>query len=263
MFFNASKLLWMVMVPSTFLVLLAVVGLLLLRRWRRLGTALITLGVVGLLAFGLGPFGRMLTAALENRFPVFVDDGRPVDGIIVLGGAELPEITAARGQPAFQESAERMFALADLSRRYPQARLVFTGGSGNLLGSTMREADVVRMALPQIGVDPARVTFETQSRNTEENARLSRQLVEPGPGERWLLVTSAMHMPRAMGSFRAAGFPVTAYPVDFRTTGRGDPWRLFDSVAQGLDFFDGAVRQWVGLAAYYWSGRSSALFPAP
>lgn len=263
MFFNASKLIWMVMVPSTLLVLLAVVGLLVLWRWRRLGTSLLALGVVGLLAVGLGPFGRMLTVPLENRFPIFVDDGRPVDGVIVLGGAELPEITAARGQPAFQESAERMFALADLARRYPQARLVFSGGSGSLLGSSMQEADVVRMALPQLGIDPARVAFETQSRNTVENARLSRQLAEPKPGERWLLVTSAMHMPRAIGSFRAAGFPVTAYPVDFRTTGRGDPWRPFNSVAEGLEFFDGALRQWTGLAAYYWSGRSSALFPAP
>ncbi|MDQ0510639.1 YdcF family protein [Ancylobacter amanitiformis] len=263
MFFAASKLLWMVSVPSTLLTMIALAGLLVLARWKRVGAVLTSIGVIGLVLAGLGPFGRLLTVPLEERFPPFVDDGRPVDGVIVLGGAELPGITAARGQPAFQESAERMFALADLSRRYPQARLLFSGGSGALLPAAMQEADVVRMALPQLGVDPARVAFETRSRNTAENARFSRALAEPKPGERWLLVTSALHMPRAMGCFRAAGFPVVAYPVDFRTTGQAPGWQPFDSVAQGLDFFDTALRQWIGLAAYYWTGRTDALFPAP
>ena len=263
MFFSVSKLLWMVMVPSTFLVIVAVLGLLLMRHRRRVGVGLVALGLVGLPAAGLGPFGRMLTMSLEDRFPVFADDGRPVAGVIVLGGSELPDVTAARGQPAFQESAERMFALADLSRRYPDARVIFSGGSGRLFGSPMQEADVVRMALPQLGVDPARIEYEPASRNTAENARLSRELAQPKPGERWLLVTSAMHMPRAVGCFRAAGFPVTAYPVDFHTTGRGNPWRLFGSVAEGLQFFDAAMREWVGLTVYYWTGRSSAWFPAP
>ncbi|MBB3771116.1 uncharacterized SAM-binding protein YcdF (DUF218 family) [Angulomicrobium tetraedrale] len=263
MFFAASKLFWMVSVPSTLLTMIALAGLLVLARWRRAGAVLTSIGVIGLVLAGLGPFGRLLTVPLEQRFPTFVDDGRPVEGVIVLGGAELPGITAARGQPAFQESAERMFALADLSRRYPQARLLFSGGSGALIPAALQEADVVRMALPQLGVDPARVAFETRSRNTAENARFSRALAQPKPGERWLLVTSALHMPRAMGCFRAAGFPVVAYPVDFRTTGQAPWWQPFDSVAQGLDFFDTALRQWIGLAAYYWTGRTDALFPAP
>lgn len=250
MFFGVSKIVWMVTVPSTFLVLLSVLGLVLVPRWRRTGMVFVAAGVLGLLAVGLGPFGRALTVPLEERFPIFVDDGRPVDGIVVLGGSELPEITAARGQPAFQESGERMLALADLSRRYPEARVIFSGGSGSLLGSSMQEAEVVRMALPQLGVDPARVEYEPESRNTAENARLSRELAKPKPGERWLLVTSALHMPRAVGCFRAVGFEVTAYPVDFRTTGQGTFWRLFNSVAEGLDFFDRAMREWIGLAAY-------------
>lgn len=262
-FFLASKLFWLISTPSTLLALLALAGLLIMVRWRRTGTVLAAVAILGLLAAGLGPFGRLMTVPLEDRFPVFVDDGRPVDGVIVLGGAELPEITAARGQPAFQESAERILALADLSRRYPQARLVFSGGSGSLTPSALSEADVVRRALPQFGVDPGRIDYEAQSRNTAENAQFSRALVQPKPGERWLLVTSALHMPRAIGCFRAAGFPVTAYPVDFRTTGWAPWWQPFDSVAQGLDFFDTAVRQWIGLAAYYATGRTDTLFPAP
>ena len=263
MFFYASKLLWAVAVPSTFLTLLALAGVALAPRFRAVGLTLAAIGVLGLLVGGLSPVARLLLNPIENRFPVFTDDGGHIDGVIVLGGAELPAITEARGQPAFQESGERMMALADLARRYPQARVVFSGGSSDIAPSgKVSESDVVRQVLPQLGIDPSRVMFEGQSRNTAENARLSRDLVQPKPGERWLLVTSAFHMPRAVGCFRAAGFPVTAYPVDFRTPGDAG-LRPFRSVAEGLGFLDLAVREWIGLAAYYWTGRSSALLPAP
>ena len=264
MFFTLSKLAWAVAAPSTFLTLLALAGLLLRPWFRRLGTALTVLGVVGLLVAGLSPLGRILMVPLENRFSAHTDDGRPVDGVIVLGGAELPAVTAARGQPSFQEAGERILAMGELARRYPQARIVFAGGSSNLVeASPMQEADVVRMALPQIGVDPARVELERFSRNTAENARLARELIRPQPGQRWLLVTSAFHMPRAIGCFRAAGFPVIAYPVDYRTIGEAQPFRLFGSVAEGLGFTDLASREWMGLAVYYLAERADALFPAP
>lgn len=263
MFFLASKLVWMVAVPSTFLTLVAALGMLLALRWRRVGLCLAALGVAGLLLAGLGPFGRVLIVELENHFPAYADDGGRVDGVIVLGGAELPVITAARGQPSFQEAGERMLALGELSRRYPRARLVFAGGSASLGAQPMQEAEVVRLALPQIGVEEGRVEFERASRNTAENARLARELIQPKPGERWLLVTSGYHMPRAVGCFEAAGFPVVPYPVDFRTTGEAGWLRPFDSVAQGLGFFDLAVREWIGLAAYYLTGRIASPFPGP
>lgn len=263
MFFYASKILWSVMAPSTLLTLLTLAGLALTLHWPRLGVTLGLLGAGGLLLFGLGPFGRMMIVPLEGRFPSYVEDGRRVDGIIVLGGSELPGISAARGQPSFQESAERILAMGELSRRYPQARIVFAGGSGLLRQPPMQEANVVRMALPQIGLAPDRVMFEDASRNTAENARLSKALVNPAPGENWLLVTSAYHMPRAVGCFRAAGFPVTAYPVDFRTTGNPGYFRLFGSVAEGLSFFELALREWVGLAVYYFTGRIDSPLPGP
>lgn len=264
MFFYASKLFWTFATPSTFLTLVALAGVILLFRFRRAGTVLVCVGVVGLVAVGFGPFGRALLVPIENRFPVFVDDGRPVDGVIVLGGAELSAITEARGQPGFQESGERIMALADLARRYPNARIVFTGGSGSLFPvGGVSESDVVRLALPQLGIDPARVIFEGKSRNTAENASFSRAMLDPKPGERWLLVTSAFHMPRAMGCFRVAGFPVVAYPVDFRTDGNPGWGRLFSSIAEGLGFIDLAVREWIGLVVYFATGRTDAVLPGP
>ncbi|GAB4069918.1 YdcF family protein [Ancylobacter sonchi] len=262
-FFYTAKLLWMLAVPSSALVFFAGLGLLVSLRHRRAGYWLTTLGILGLLICGLGPVGRALAVPLENRFPIFVDDGRPITGVVVLGGSERPDVTAARGQPALTQAGERVMALADLSRRYPQARIVFSGGSGDFERPSLSEADVVRMVLPQLGVDPARVTFEAASRNTAENAALSRDLVRPAPGERWLLVTSALHMPRAIGCFEAAGFPVVAYPVDYRTEGTPQWTRLFARVSEGLEMTDAALREWIGLVAYRMTGRIGTLFPGP
>jgi len=86
--------------------------------------------------------------------------------------------------------------------------------------------------------------------------------VRPAAGERWLLVTSAFHMPRAIGCFRAVGFDVIPWPVDYRTSGPGDAWRLFPRASEGLRRVDLAAKEWAGLLAYYVTGRSTALLPA-
>ncbi|WP_029355760.1 YdcF family protein [Bosea sp. 117] len=263
MFFHVSKIVWLLIVPSTFLTLLACLGLVLAPWRRRAGLSLAAVGAFGLLAGGLLPVGALLTNALEERFPTFIDDGRPVDGVVLLGGAELPAITAARGQPAFQEAGERVIAFADLARRYPSARLLFTGASGSLEEQPPKESETMRLALPALGIPVGRVMMEEQARNTDENARLAKALAQPNAGERWLLVTSAYHMPRAVGSFRAAGFEVVAYPVDYRTTGGAGLWKLNRSVAGGLAELDLAVREWIGLIVYWMSGRSSSPVPGP
>jgi uncharacterized SAM-binding protein YcdF (DUF218 family) len=106
------------------------------------------------------------------------------------------------------------------------------------------------------------VIFEDRARNTYENAVLSKQLVAPAPGERWLLVTSAAHMPRSVGVFRKVGWPVIPYPVDYNTTGDLEVMVAPDAAGR-WSTFDQAVKAWIGLLAYWLSGRSSAPFPAP
>ena len=200
---------------------------------------------------------------LEERFPVFADDGRPVDGVVVLGGAVLAEESLGRGQLTLNDAGERAVALADLARRYPQARIVFSGGGGTLLEDEAAEAGAVRRFAGALGIEPERILVEDRSRTTDENAAFSKALVEPKPGERWLLVTSAWHMPRAVGCFRQAGFDVTAYPVDFRTRGASDARRPFAFVSDGLRRVDVAAKEWAGLLAYRLAGRTSELFPGP
>ena len=161
------------------------------------------------------------------------------------------------------DAAERLTAPIVLKRKFPNARIVFTGGTNALRGGTLSEADEVKRFWRNMGLDNGDVLYENRSRNTRENAVYTRELVRPKPGERWLLVTSAMHMPRSIGIFRMAGFEVTPYPVDFRTN--GDPTRIvfprFPTKTLGLVEF--AAHEWAGLVAYWVTGKSESLFPAP
>lgn len=263
-FYTLSKAGWFLAAPSNFCVFLLVLAVAaLLLRLRRTGLVFAVLATAGLMGFGFSPAGNYLMSPLEERFPPFVDDGRPVDGIIMLGGAEVPEVSVVRGVTALNDAAERVLAFAALARRYPQAKLVFSGGSGEYNESMPAAQDAVRLAFADVGLDVTRVIYERRSRNTAQNAVETRKLITPVPDERWLLVTSAFHMPRAIGCFREVGFPVTAYPVDYRTLGPGRLNGVFRRVASGLDITDIAVREWMGLGAYYASGRIPALFPAP
>ncbi|HEY0352091.1 MAG TPA: YdcF family protein, partial [Enterovirga sp.] len=224
MFFYVAKILWFVATPSNLCAVLIAAGLALAKLGRpRPGLRLGGLGCALLIVIGLGPIGDWAIMPLEDRFPTYVEGAGRVDGIVVLGGAVYTDVSAARDQLSTGQAGERLLALADLARRYPSARLVYSGGSGNLLVPDARvEAELVAAAAETLGIASGRVMVEGTSRDTWENAVNTRALVIPAPGERWLLVTSAWHMPRAIGCFRQVGFPVTAYPVDFRTRGPAD-----------------------------------------
>jgi uncharacterized SAM-binding protein YcdF (DUF218 family) len=152
-----------------------------------------------------------------------------------------------------------------LARRYPQARVVFTGGSASLRPERgVTEADAARAFLLAMGLAPERLLFESRSRNTEENARFTRELVKPKAGEAWLLVTSAAHLPRAVGLFRKAGFAVVPWPSDYVTRGKPvDYLRPSVTAGSGIARLDGAVREWIGLIAYRMTGKIDHLLPAP
>ncbi len=266
MFFYASKLVWFIIQPSSACVLLIVLGLILATtRWRRLGRWLSWTGVVVLLIAGLSPLGNLLILPLEGRFPrpSLVNGQRAPDGIIILGGAEQGAIARGRGAMAFNEAGERLLEGALLARRFPRARVVFTGAQVRLFDAEQIAALSVAQLLERLGIARRRIVLEARARNTYQNALFSKALAKPKPGERWLLVTSAYHMARAVGCFRKVGFDVVAWPVDYRTAGRGDGTKLFDAVSSGLRRVDFALKEWLGLLVYRLTGRTNAIFPAP
>ena len=216
MFFYLSKILWFFAAPSNLLTVLALLGALLCgTRFARAGRRM-ALAAAGLLLFiGIAPVGSLLFFGLEQRFPALPHEGLDPAGIVVLGGAVDEIVGKSRGQPSMDEAAERMTEAVVLARLYPDARLVFTGGSNAFFHRGVTEATEALHIWTDLGIPAARILLEDKSRNTYENAVFTRDLVKPQPGERWLLVTSAYHMPRSVSLFRKAGFPVTAFPVDF------------------------------------------------
>jgi uncharacterized SAM-binding protein YcdF (DUF218 family) len=264
MFFILSKVLGFFASPSNLMIALGLLGIgLLPTRLARAGRRLMVASLIALAALGLSPLGNALIIPLEQRFPPWDDTRGPPDGIVVLGGAIVPDVSEARHEVALDEAAERITATVALARRYPAARIVYSGGSGALIYREGSEAVVAVRMLESLGIPPTRIIAEEQSRNTVENAVFSLLLAMPQPGERWLLVTSGYHMPRAMGIFRRAGFAVEAYPVDWRTRGPQDAVRPFPTLGSGLQRADTAMREWVGLLVYWLIGRSAALFPGP
>jgi len=262
MFYYASKGLWVLAQPSNLIVWAIAAGALALTLGRRkVARWLLYPGAAALLVISVLPIGEWLLLPLENRFPAPAEPPRDIDGIVVLGGGVDLAVTTRRGLVTFEDTSERFTTLIELALRYPDARVVFSGGHGWLSDTDPSEATVIRGFLRSQGVDEARVMFEDRARNTHENAVLTKTLAAPQPGERWLLVTSASHMPRAVGCFRQVGWPVLPYPVDYRTAGEFS-LRVPDSARRWRDF-DDAIKAWLGLVAYRMTDRIPAVLPAP
>ena len=263
MFFILSKTVAFLLLPSNLLIVAGLIGLALIAtRWRRAGKRVALTSLVLLLAIAILPLPVILTNSLENRFPPWDPARGPPDGIVILGGAIGPGLSLDRGAPQFGEGAGRIIAIAKLARQFPTARIIYSGGNGSLFPGQPGEADFLYPVLDDFGVPRARVVLENRSRNTVENAVFSKDIAQPKPGERWLLVTSAWHMPRAVGCFRSVGFPVEAYPVDWRTL-RHPRYAVSTWPAANLYATDVIVHEWLGLLAYWVTGRTSQFLPAP
>ncbi len=265
MFFTASKIAGYVLFhPLNLLVLAQCSGLALcLTRFARAGRGLLVGAVLVFAAAAFSPLSALLLRPLEDRFPQPPIAMAAPAGIVVLGGALDEDIGAARGRPTLTEAAARLTSGVELARRYPQALLVFTGGSASLDETDLDEARGVRELWLALGVTPERMRFETRSRNTYENAVMTRDLIRPQPGQSWLLVTSAAHMPRSVGLFRAVGWPVIAYPVDYRTFGNARDLKPTLLALDSLRRLDAGLHEWIGLLAYRLTGKIGTLFPQP
>jgi uncharacterized SAM-binding protein YcdF (DUF218 family) len=264
-FFFLSKTLGVMLLPSNLLIGVGIVGLILLpTRAGSLGRRLVAASMVLMAVCGFLPIGKLMLYPLESRFPAWDEAQGAPDGIVVLGGAIEPDRSAVHGAAVFGPSVDRIIAAADLAHRYPHARIVFSGGNSGLDPSDQaREADFALPVLESFGIAKDRLIMERRSRNTQENAEFSKKLAAPKRGERWLLVTSAYHMPRSVGVFRKVGFAVEPYPVDWRLGGRDDLLSLSMVFIGGLGRIDVAAREWMGLIAYWITGKTSEFFPGP
>jgi uncharacterized SAM-binding protein YcdF (DUF218 family) len=263
-FFLLSKTIGTMLLPVNFLIEVGVLGAVLGVRLKTFGRRLLITSIALFAICGFSPLGKWLLYPLEQRFPPWDAARGAPDGIIVLGGAIDPALSAAHGRAAFIRAADRIVATAALARQYPNARILFSGGNANLVSDdSAREADYAIAVFESLGIPRERLTMERRSRNTLENAEFSKAVANPKAGERWLLVTSAYHMPRSIGLFRKAGFAVEPYPVDWRVGGFSDLLTFSSVAVEGLERTDIAVREWIGLTAYWATGKIDTPLPGP
>jgi len=241
MFFPLSKLFWYIATPSTLLLL----GFCLSRSRSRILIA-ITLVLLVL------PIGDWVIVPWEHKIePAKIDH---VDGIIVLGGAIADLVTRGENQVALKSSAERVTSLISLMQDYPKAKVLFSGGSGDIRYPDLIEADDAKRLFQQWHLPMARISYERKSRNTYENAVYSQAMVKPKADEKWLLVTSAAHMPRSKAIFDKIGWNVLPYPVDY--SGELHPSPLCFCLRDNLTKIDMLVHEFIGLQIYRWTGKA-------
>ncbi len=260
-FFFLSKMMWMVTAPDSLLLILLLIAWTLLWRGKYRSAKRVLGFVVGiLLIVALFPVGEWVLYPLEIRFPKNPVLPQKIDGIIVLGGAENADLSNKWNQVELGEAAERLLAFQTLARRYPEAKLMFTGGSGSMVYQGYKGADVAKMVFEQQGINTSHITFERESRNTYENAMFSKVLAKPVSDENWILITSAFHMPRSVGIFCRAGWPTIPYPVDHYTW-PGNLFRVDLDLAGHLKTLAMGIKEWLGLVVYYVTGKTANLFP--
>lgn len=255
--FFASKLLSFATQPLAWVVVLLLGGLLCLPVRRKWGMGLGWAALSVLLLQGWEPLPDALLRQLEAQHagPTPGASLQRYAGVVVLGGAlESAYVWQGHGQVALTEAAERMTVPLALLQQYPHLRLLFTGGEGDLFAAGLTEADRARIFFDSMGLAPHRVLYESASHTTYENAVFSATVPGVNPAQPWLLLTSASHMPRAMATFRKAGWNVTPYPVDFRT-GTHTPWTQY-SLAVGAKKWQLALHELAGLLAYRLAGRA-------
>lgn len=261
LFFWSSKLVWALVSPDSLLLLLWLGGFILLL-FGAVRYAKTILGCASALTLAIAflPIDEWLVTPLESRFPPLEQLPEQVDGIIVLGGFIELFSSQSWQQTQSNQAAERLWAFTALARQYPDAQLLFTGGSGALTGQALKEADRLPALLREAGLGSRAIMLEQQSRNTYENVLFSKALAAPQPQQRWLLITSAAHMPRAVGIFCAQQWSITPYPVDYRSE-RERLWRVEFGLAQHLQDLHDASREWFGLLAYFLTGKTASLLP--
>ena len=262
MFFTISKVFWIIFSPENLVFLtLCIAALVSFARKPSWAIILLRFAVTVWVIFAVLPIGMIMSSQLESRFPSNPTLPRKVDGIIILGGVINPSLSSIHVEPQVNGSIERVLIGAELAHRFSDARVIFTGGSGDLFNPQLREAHYAPKLFKLLGLHDERVIFEDRARNTAQNAQITFDLAKPKASENWILVTSAFHMPRAVGSFRKAGWKIIPYPVDFITSGNEEFELTFQF--NGISRFAGALHEYIGLLAYWLTGRTDTWFPGP
>jgi uncharacterized SAM-binding protein YcdF (DUF218 family) len=262
-----SRGIWVLIQPSNFLFMMLIIGYLFSKyahknsKYNKFAKKIISLSLIILCFAGFTNLSAWLLWPIEGRFEQYTNetDNGPYSGIIVLSGSEKSAISTSVNQATLNHGGERLIETAALARKLPILPIIYTGG-GRAEPDELSENDVAKMFFRQAAIDFSRIKFDDKAYNTHTNATMTKKLIRPDENNKWLLITSAFHMPRSVGAFREAAINIQPYPVDYKTTLKYAGIFSID-FSKNLRNFDLVIHEYIGLLAYYITGRSSALFP--
>lgn len=260
-FFYLSKIIWLFISPDSLLFILILITLffLLIKKYQT-ATKLLTVVSIMLVLIAFLPIGKWMLYPLETRFQTNPTLPEKIDGIIVLSGAEAAKLSSVWNQIELGGAVERSLYFLSLAKQYPKAKLIFIGGSGSISQQNFKEADVAKKLYKQQGFDTNRIVFERKSRNTFESAINGTKLIKPMENEKWVLITTAWHMPRSVSVFCKAGWPVIPFPVDHRVD-KDNIFTIGFNFLGNLGTLKTAIKEWIGLFAYYVTGKTTSIYP--
>ena len=260
--FLISKLVWIFCQPLSLAFLLVfftlIAGLL---RWRALSIVAATASALILFVTLYTTAGNLLMQGLEQRFAKPAADPENLQCMIVLGGAFENEVNTARHGIEFNGGADRFVEALRLAQKFPDSRILVSGGDGSMSGIYEGDAAASERFFPLFGIGRERLIEETQSRTTFENAVNTREFLASQGLSHCLLITSGFHMPRSVGIFRKLGIDIMPWPTDYRTDGQVRPGLDFTQPNLNAQNMATAIREWYGLVGYYLAGRTSELYP--
>jgi uncharacterized SAM-binding protein YcdF (DUF218 family) len=254
--FVLSKLLAVLTQPLWYVLALMLMALWYFKRRPARAQHLLVASMVLFLLIGWSYPRERLAYYLENQYQEISPkaDLSGYVGVVVLGGAtEAAVLQQAHQQPLLNGAAERVTTAVALIHSNPHLRVIYSGGEGTIATTGFTEAQRVKVFYDTMGLASGRIDYESQARNTHENATLSAKMPGVDIRQRWLLVTSATHMPRSMATFTKAGWNVTAYPVDYQAKPDAD-WSDF-SLGNGPAQWDVLLHELLGIAVYKLTGR--------
>lgn len=249
MFFFLSKILDVLLTPLGWATALVALGLFGRGRGSLLRRVLGASGLIVLVGFSLEPVANALMHALETPVVRTVKPGVTYDVVILLGGVTDDRVEATWGERAFNEQNERLLETYDRLRAGTAKNAIISGAAETDVSKKLSEAQVLADQLIQWGIESSRIVVEDRARNTHENAVYSAAIVKAHAWSSIVIVTSAYHMPRAVGCFEAEGLPVDALPVDFRSYAGPYRGELIPR-AEHFEESSRAIREWFGRGIY-------------
>lgn len=256
-----SELIWLILAPSNiFFMMLIFVIISLLFKWHSFAQQLLLFTIILAILPAILPITDYLNQNLENRLKAPLIMPNNIEGILVLGGALDWEVSKSRGQLNSNKHAERLIAAASLARKYPNAKLVFTGIFQEDVRNDFIAVNNNKSLFAGSEYAQREVIFLANSRSTYEDILETIKTQKPKQGERWILVTSAAHMARAYLTAKTQGWTLIPYPVDYQSP-KEIKFKPSLNVIKQLVELDEILREWGALIVYKRLDRTHQLLP--